>query len=425
MEELRKEDGTRAQSNKEKAETLNQFFSGVFTVENPSIPQPDFGFEGRPLTDIDIPEEEVRKRLETLNVSKSPGPDRVHPRIMKELAGPLSVPLKTIFQKSLETGKLPADWKVGDIAPIFKTGDQSHPGNYRPVSLTSISCKVLESFVWDALLDHFMMENLLSEDQFGFLPGRSCALQLLVAIEEWLRTMDSRGAVDVICLDFRKALDSVPHRRLLSKLQAYGVNGPLLRWIQAFLSDRRQRVAIEGEYSGWANVTSGIPQGSVLGPVLFVIFINDLPDSIKSTVKLFADDTKVYRSIASDEDRSILQADIEALETWATTWQLPFNRDKCKLMHLGSTNQDLGYEMAEVELAAVRKERDLGVLTDDTLKFHEQTAAAVSRANRILGLIKHTFVALDADTLPLLYKTMVRPHLEYSNSVWGPTSRGD
>ena len=125
-----------------------------------------------PLTDIDTPEEEVRKRLETLNVSKSPGPDKVHPRIMKELAGPLSVPLKTIFQKSLETRKLSADWKVGDLAPIFKTGDRSHPGNYRPVSLPSISCKVLESFVRDALLDHFMMENLLSEDQFGFLPGR-------------------------------------------------------------------------------------------------------------------------------------------------------------------------------------------------------------------------------------------------------------
>ena len=229
----------------------------------------------------------------------------------------------------------------------------------------------------------------LLEDQFGFLPGRSCALQLLVVIEEWLRTMDSRGAVDAIYLDFRKAFDSVPHRRLLSKLQAYGGNGPLLCWIQAFLSDRRQRVAIEEEYSGWANVTSGIPQGSVLGPVLFVIFLNDLPDAIKSTVKRLADDTKVYRSIASDEDRSILQADIEALETWATTWQLPFNRDKCKLMHLGSTNQGLRYQMAEVELAAVRKERDLGVFIDDALKFHERTAAAVSRANRILGLKAH------------------------------------
>ena len=140
---------------------------------------------------------------------------------------------------------------------------------------------------------------------------------------------------------------------------------------------------------------------------------------------MFADDTKVYRSIASDPDREILQADIKALETWATIWQLPFNRKKCKLMHLGSTNQGLGYQMAEVELGAVKKEKDLGVFIDDTLKFHEQTAAAAGRANRILGLIKRTFVALDATTLPLLFKAMVRPHLEYANSVWGPTSRAD
>ena len=425
VEELKRDDGTRAHTSKEKAETLNQFFSGVFTDEDPDVPQADFGFEGEPLTDVTISEEDVRKRLETLDTNKSPGPDRVHPRIMKELSGPLSVPLTTIFRKSLDTGELPVDWRTGNVTPIFKSGDRSDPGNYRPVSLTAISCKVLESFVRDALLDHFVSNNLLSERQFGFLPGRSCALQLLVVVEEWLRIVDSRGAVDVIYLDFRKAFDSVPHRRLISKLQAYGVDGPLLRWIQAFLSNRKQRVGIESEYSEWTPVTSGIPQGSVLGPVLFLIYINDLPDAVRSTAMLFADDTKVYRRVNSDQDRDVLQADIDAMETWATIWQLPFNRKKCKLMHLGSTNQAFRYQMAGAELATVKKEKDLGVYVDTTLKFHEQAAAAVGRANKILGLIKRTFVALDTFTLPLLFKAMVRPHLEYSNSVWGPTSRAD
>ena len=239
-------------------------------MEDTIILEADFGFEGETLTDINIVEDEVKKRLDTLDVNKSPGPDRVHPRIMKELTGPLSTPLRTIFQKYLDTAKLPVDWRVGTISPIFKAGDRRHPGNYRPVSLTSISCKILESFVRDALLDHFMTHNALSEDQYGFLPGRSCALQLLVVMEQWRRTVDNRGSVDVIYLDFRKAFDSVPHRRLLSKLQACGVEGCLLHWIQAFLSHRRQRVAVEGEYSEWTDVTSGIPQGSVLGHILFL-----------------------------------------------------------------------------------------------------------------------------------------------------------
>ena len=182
VEELEKEDGTRAHSSREKAEALNQFFRGVFTVEDPIIPEADFGFEGEALTDINIVEDMVKKRLDTLDVNKSPGPDRLHPRVMKELAGPLSTPLRTIFQKSSDTAKLPVDWRVGTISPIFKTGDRRHPGNYRPVSLTSISCKILESFVRDALLDHFMIHDALSEDQYGFLPGRSCALQLLVVM---------------------------------------------------------------------------------------------------------------------------------------------------------------------------------------------------------------------------------------------------
>ena len=182
---------------------------------------------------------------------------------------------------------------------------------------------------------------------------------------------------------------------------------------------------MEGEYSDWSDVTSGIPQGSVLGPVLFLLYINDLPEAISSTVRLFADDAKMYRRVSSDEDRVILQHDISSLETWASVWQLPFNRSQCKVMHLGSTNPAFRYQMDQTDLAVVKKEKDLGVLIDDTLKFHQQTAAAVGRANKILGLIKRAFISLEADTLPILFKTMVRPHLEYANPVWGPTSRAD
>ena len=426
VEELKGMDGSVSCTSKEKAESLNSFFSSVFTKEDMSItPQVDFGFQGEALTDIVISEVEVKERLENLNASKSPGPDCLHPRLLKELAAPLSVPLKVLFQQSLETGELPAAWKEGEIVPIFKKGDRSNPGNYRPVSLISVLCKVLETFICDALLDHLLSADLLSYDQFGFLPKRSCALQLLLVIEKSMKVVDCRGALDVVYLDFKKAFDSVPHQRLLTKLQAYRVGGKVLRWIQSFLHGRRQRVAVEGSHSGWVEVSSGIPQGSVLGPVLFLIFINDLPGVVESTARLFADDTKLYRELHCDNGRHLLQADIELLEEWAVKWQLPFNKEKCKIMHIGSSNPRFDYQMGGTSITSVAKEKDLGVIIDDSLKFHEQTAAAVGRANRVLGLIKRAFTLLDAKTLPLLFKTMVRPHLEYASSVWGPSHRMD
>ena len=426
VEDLEKPDGSRACTSEEKADTLNNFFGSVFTAEDiTNIPETDFGFDGEGITSVDIRVEEIRKRLENLNISKSPGPDGLHPRVLKELAAPLSEILEVIFTSSLETGSLPAEWREGHVVPIFKKGDRSQPSNYRPVSLTSVICKLLESLVRDALLQHFLDNDLLTSDQFGFLPGKSCALQLLVVMEEWLEVLDRRGAVDVVYLDFQKAFDRVPHQRLLSKLKAYGVGGNLLQWISAFLSNRRQRVVVEGKHSSWMEVSSGIPQGSVLGPLLFLVYINDLPSNVGSCSKLFADDTKLYREVSDVDDMAQLQNDVDSLELWAEKWQLPFNKSKCSLMHLGSSNQHFTYQMGGTDIAQVNVEKDLGLLVDDTLKFHKQTAAAVSRANRVLGLVRRAFIALDCQSLCLLYRTLIRPHLEYANSVWGPTSKTD
>ena len=180
------------------------------------------------------------------------------------------------------------------------------------------------------------------------------------------------------------------------------------------------------EKSDWADVVSGIPQGSVLGPILFVIYINDLPSVISSTAKLFADDTKVYSEIKTEADRAILQSDLQALEDWSTKWQLPFNADKCKIMHIGNNNPGYGYTMGgHHSLDTISKEKDLGVHIDHQLKFHDHTATAVSKANQILAVIRSSFENLDDDMLPRLYKTLVRPHLEYGNLIWGPHYRLD
>jgi len=274
-----------------------------------------------------------------------------HVCILREAADPLSAILARIFRYSLDIGQLPTDWKAGDVVPIFKKGDKQSPANYRPVSLTSVLCKVMEAIIRDRLMDHMIVTGQLHNAQHGFRPKRSCSSQLLATLEEWSRAVENDDPVDVIYCDFAKAFDSVPHKRLLRKLQDCGVGGRLLRWVEAFLTDRRQRVVLNGVKSAWASVISGVPQGSVLGPLLFVIFVNDLPDVVNSSVQLFADDTKIYGPVSHASGVESLQSDLDALVRWSARWQLPFNIAKCHSLHIGPGNSRNVYAMGSVMLA--------------------------------------------------------------------------
>ena len=425
VEDLRNADGSLSSGNQEKAETLNTFFSSVFTAETVPLPDPGYNFIGAILEHVDITAEMVELKLCNLRPSSSPGPDRLHPRVLRETAQSLARPMSQLFRESLETGVLPDDWRLGEVVPIFKKGDKQCPANYRPVSLTAVPCKVMESVVRDALVDHMVSTQQLHNAQHGFRQKRSCVTQLLETIEDWSRALEAGDPLDAIYCDFSKAFDSVPHQRLLRKLHAYGVRGRLLHWIESFLTGRKQRVVVNGVQSSWAPVTSGVPQGSVLGPVLFIIFVNDLPDAVQCSVKLFADDTKLYRSMRLAQDTQLLQRDLDAIVGWSEVWQLPFNARKCKTLHMGRNNDHHTYTMSGAELEVTEVERDLGVQIDGDLKFREQAAAAVSKASQILGVIRRSFEYLNTKTLPLLFKTLVQPHLEYANSVWGPFNRAD
>ena len=194
-----------------------------------------------------------------------------------------------------------------------------------------------------------------------------------------------------------------------------GIKGDILQWIRSFLSNRKQRVVVEGKPSSWESVISGIPQNTVLGPLLFVMYINDLT----SMTKLFADDTKVYGELNNSEESKLLQNDVEILTTWPRVWQLP-STTKCKCMHFGKKNQHYKYKMNDHTLEEIEVEKDLGVIVDKDLKFHKHASFAIKKANTILGLIKRYFAVFDHKTLPKLFKAMVRPHLEYGNVVCGP-----
>ena len=192
------------------------------------------------------------------------------------------------------------------ISVIFKKGNRKTAGNYRPVSLTSIICKYMEQCVKDHIVKHMIRNKLFSMQQFGFIKGRSTVLQLLNVIDSWTKALDKGESIDVVYLDLMKAFDTIHHKRLVDKLKSYGIEYYTLRWIQAFLSDHIQQVNVNGTNSEWANITSGIPQGSVLGPILFVLYITDLPENIVSNVYMFVDDTKIFKTITSPNDQHTL-----------------------------------------------------------------------------------------------------------------------
>ena len=269
-------------------------------------------------------------------------------------------------------------------------------------------------------MDHMTKNTLFCEAQHGFVPGLSCMTQLLITLELWTEILDRGVSLDCIYLDFKKAFDSAPHERLLSKLDAYGIGGPLKAWTKALLVDRKQRVVVNGKLSSWSLVLSGIPQGSVLGPILFVMFINDLTDQIRSTVKIFANDTKILRALHEQEDYSYLQDDLDRLFEWSQLWQLHFNDSKCKVLHMGNSNPSHCYTMSNIPLTKTAEEKDLGVIMDNELKFHKHKAYAVKKASKILGLFRATFTCLDEITVPKIVMAMVRPHLEYGNVIRHP-----
>ena len=424
---LVKDDSTLTVNDYEKCKVLNSFFSSVFTNEDTSN-IPDFEYKtNASASDAIIEIKEMEEVLSKLNISKSPGPDGIAPVMLKNLASELAYPFYILFNKTLTDGQIPSAWKEAEVRPIFKKGSKTVPGNYRPVSLTSVVCKIFEKFIKTELLNHLISKDLLSIHQYGFCIGRSCVTQLLNTMNDWFSQLDKNTPVDAVYLDFRKAFDTVPHTRLINKLRAYGVKGKLLDWIKDFLSHRLQFVSINGESSEKVEVTSGVPQGSVLGPILFVYYINDLPLSVECSIKIFADDTKAYLPINSLSDKYLLQESINKLVDWSEKWQLKFNSEKCKILHIGKNNPKYEYSITENGVAKIlnetSSEKDLGVFVDSLLNFEDQVDYVTKKARRLSGLIVRYITYKSSSIMIPLFKALIRPVLEYGNTVWCPSKR--
>ncbi|CAH8664384.1 unnamed protein product [Dicrocoelium dendriticum] len=408
-------DGTEVSTDQAKACLLAEQYARSFVHESPlpniqlqaKIPLDSF------LMDLSISEAQVLKLLRDLNPTKAAGIDALHPKLLYELAGFLCKPIKCIFEKSLRSCSLPADWRDAIVCPIFKKGDKHLPENYRPVSLTSVLVKVLEKLVRDALEKHLAKFSLLNPSQHGFRRGHSCLTNMLVARECWAEAVDQGQAVDVLFIDFSKAFDTVPHCRLLFKLESYGVSGQVLKWISAFLEGRQMSVRVGSGLSFRQAVLSGVPQGSVLGPLLFALYVNDLPEKLKVPSLMFADDLKFWNTVSGSVGPTALQTALDKLWEWSELWQLPVNLAKCSVLRIGSSTPTTSYVLGGNVLRQVTEQTDLGISLSSDFKSSENWINATRKGFRMLWMIRRSFGIITNEMFVILFSAFVRPYLEY------------
>ena len=420
-------DGVLNDDPKRKAELLNQQFQSAFSQKDDTrnLPEVMLPRDISPAEDVVITENGILKLLLNLKTNKAPGPDDVRPIVLKSLAPEIAPILTFIFQVSLDTGVVPSDWKKANVTPVFKKGDRNKAENYRPISLTCICCKLLEHVITSHIMNHAEANNILYPLQHGFRRGRSCETQLVDFVDDLSKNMSQRLQTDVLIMDFSKAFDKVHHGLLLHKLHQYGVQGNVHRWIGSFLQGRTQRVLVEGEKSQEVEVESGVPQGSVLGPSLFLYFINDMPQDINATVRLFADDTIAYLAVKSNKDSKRLQEDLDRLAAWEETWRMRFHPDKCVVLPVSRKDSiiDPTYFLHGQQLAVVRDAKYLGCVLTHDLRWRKHIDQICSKANRTLGFLRRNLSVNSQHLKTQAYTSLVRPLVEYASPVWDPYTK--
>lgn len=406
------------------ASAINNHFASVFVDEpDGALPVPGTGWCPHEIRDAIFSVADIRKLLLNLKSFKSPGPDSIKPLVLKRCAYQLAVPLFYIFRKSIDSGDVPSDWKLANVTPIKKVPRSMSLDDLRPISLTCVCAKIMERLIWNSVLPFLTNNDLICDNQHGALPGRSVVSNLLVFLNAATSSFDAESLPghDVVYIDFKKAFDTVPLRRLSQKLEFSGIRGNLLRWFNAFLHNRKQRVVLNGKATNWVDVRSGIPQGTLSGPYCYLIYVNDLSYKVRRLcgLEMFVDDVRMSKRITNLTDCFCLQSAIQQLELWCDDWLMSPKRSKCNVLRI-RPKIPFQYELREGAICEVFSVKDLGIVVSNSLKFNDHFDFIESSANRRIGLLRRAVLARSADVIVPLYKALVRPILEYGAVLWSP-----
>ena len=406
-----------------KAELLQNTFTSNFTIDNGQLPSMNVQNSCNIDTVVFSPSV-VKRVVSKLKNKVKGGPDGIPAIFLKKCVNELCSPISFIFSLCMTNGYIPPDWLRSYIAPIPKKGISSDPSSYRPISLTCLLCKIMESVIKDQLLSSLLSNNVISKHQHGFLTKRSTLTNLLESTRDWSLSFSNTVSNDVIFIDFSKAFDSVVLNKLIFKLESYGIKGDLLSWIKVFLFNREQCVLVENAFSSPCEVISGVPQGSVLGPILFILFINDIVNVCNNNVvvTLYADDVKVYSTVSSGDTVFNLQSTLANLQKWASAWQLKINISKCQVLRIGGKcNMSSCFSINDHILPSSSSVSDLGVIVDNKLSYSEHINSIVTKCNQRIGMFFRGFVSRDFKMLSKFFTTYIRPILEYNSCVWNPS----
>jgi hypothetical protein len=407
-----------------KANLLNNFFSSQTVIDDtnhmlPALPN----LQGQPCIDnITITPSDVRDILKSLPLGKASGPDGINGRILRECASELSQPLCDLFNYSLMTCCVPSSWKHANVCAVFKKGDPSFPNNYRPISLLNIIEKVFERIIFKSIFNFYRETGFFTPFQSGFLPGDSTVNQLTFLYNSFCKALDNGLEVRVVFFDISKAFDKVWHRGLIFKLEKSGIRGNILKWFTNYLSDRSQKVVIPGTNSDDSLIFAGVPQGSILGPLLFLVYINDIVTEIGSVINLFADDTSLYMIVNNPNDTALqLQEDIDRISQWANTWLVKFNPAKSESLTISRKINKPHHPtlfMLQAPIQTVQEHKHLGMFFSSDGSWHSHITYIKEKAWTRIHIMRRLKYTLNRKSLEIIYISFIRPVLEYSDVVW-------
>ena len=417
-----------ATSNADMAKILSDQYSSVFSTLREPLVDPALLFNSEDtssLTDIEFTTSDIMEAIDEISSNAAPGPDSFPAILLKQCKESLSVPLVTIWRECLDIGLTPALLKLSLIVPIHKGDLTAIAKNYRPVALTSHLVKIFEKVICKHIVRHLEDNNSFNPSQHGFRSGRSCLSQLLAHYDKILSQLEEGHNVDVIYLDFAKAFDKLDFNITLNKLKMLGIGGKIGKWVHSFLTGRHQSVVVNGVKSPLTEVLPGVPQGSVIGPVLFLILIGDIDQNVAHAfLSSFADDTRVGKAIKSVEDADLLQQDLNQVYQWAESNNMDFNSSKFDLLRYGHNKylKDATSYVSNANTPIEEKEmaKDLGVIMSNTGDFKDHISKVTETVRDLSSWILRSFKSRSPTLMLQLWKSIVIPHLDYCSQLWNP-----